>query len=43
VLAGLGSSSQPVRVQVVWPDSRMEEWADVPVDKYTTLRQGTVK
>jgi hypothetical protein len=43
VLAGLGSSSQPVRVQVVWPDGRMEEWADVPVDKYTTLRQGTGK
>ena len=41
VLVGLGSSSQPVRVQVVWPDGRMEEWADVPVDKYTTLKQGT--
>jgi enediyne biosynthesis protein E4 len=43
VLAGFGSSSQPVRVQVVWPDGRMEEWADVPVDKYTTLKQGSGK
>ena len=41
VLAGLGGSADPVRVQVQWPDGRMEQWADVPVDRWTTLTQGT--
>ena len=27
----------------LWPDGRTEEWADVPIDRYTTLVQGTGK
>ena len=41
VLAGLGPSSDPVRVRVVWPGGRVEEWTDVPVDRYTTLTEGS--
>jgi hypothetical protein len=43
VLVGLGSLSGPVRVRVVWPDGRTEEWRDVPIDRYTTLTEGTGK
>ena len=41
VLVGLGSASGPVRVRVIWPDGRAEEWRDVPIDRYTTLTEGT--
>jgi hypothetical protein len=41
VLVGLGTLSDPVRVRVVWPDGRVEQWRDVPIDRYTTLREGT--
>ncbi len=41
VLAGLGASGEPVRVRVVWPSRRVEEWEDVPVDRYTTLTEGS--
>ena len=43
VLVGLGQSAKPVKVRVVWPDGKSEEWSDVPVDKYTTLKEGTGK
>ncbi len=39
VLVGLGDSSQPPRVRVIWPDGRSEEWNSVPVDRYTTLTE----
>ena len=41
VLAGLGSAADRPRVRVQWPDGKTEEWADVPIDRYTTLVQGT--
>lgn len=40
-IVGLGQSTGAVRVRVVWPDGRAEEWPDVAVDRYTTLKQGT--
>jgi hypothetical protein len=40
VLVGLGDSSQPPRVRVIWPDGRSEEWNSVAVDRYTTLTEG---
>ena len=40
VLVGLGPVSQPVRVQVQWPNGASEEWADVAVDRWTTLTEG---
>ena len=41
VLVGLGDSAEPVRVRVIWPSRRVEEWDGVPVDQYTTLREGS--
>ena len=40
VLAGLGSSDTAPRVRVLWPSGRVEEWTDLPVDRYTTLAEG---
>jgi hypothetical protein len=43
VLVGLGDSIEVPRVRVVWPDGKTEEWASVPIDRYTTLAEGTAK
>jgi hypothetical protein len=40
VLVGLGASTGPVRVRVQWPNGTSEEWADVPIDRWTTLTEG---
>ena len=29
------------RIRVIWPSGRVEEWTDVPVDRYTTLKEGS--
>jgi hypothetical protein len=39
VLAGLGDSTEPPTVRVTWPDGRMDEWPNVPIDRYTTLTE----
>ena len=41
VLVGLGDSSEPPRVRVIWPSGRVEEFSGVAVDRYTTLREGS--
>jgi enediyne biosynthesis protein E4 len=41
VLAGLGSDARAPRVRVQWPDGTTEEWRDVPIDRWTVVRQGT--
>ncbi len=41
VLIGLGTSAKPVRVRVIWPDGKTEEWSDLPVNRYTTLKEGS--
>ena len=41
VLVGLGETVGALRARVVWPDGRVEEWSGVPIDRYTTLTQGT--
>jgi hypothetical protein len=43
VLVGLGSASGPVTVRVQWPDGQTEQWADLSVDRWTSLVQGTGK
>jgi hypothetical protein len=40
VLVGLGESASPVRVRVTWPSGRVETSSEIPVDRYTTLREG---
>src|SRR5688572_29919141 len=41
VLVGLGTSTDPVRLKVSWPSGKTEEFGDVPVDRWTTLTEGT--
>jgi hypothetical protein len=41
VLVGLGTTTEAPRVRVLWPDGRTEEWSDVPIDRYTTLVEGS--
>ena len=43
VLVGLGASDEKPRVRVSWPDGRMEEWPELEIDKYITLKEGTGK
>jgi hypothetical protein len=40
VLVGLGDSAEAPRVRVRWPSGRVEEWSDVAIDRYTTLKEG---
>ena len=41
VLVGLGDeTAQELAVQITWPDGRAEEWAGVPVGRYSTLTEG---
>lgn len=39
VLVGLGAALRIQSVRVRWPDGTVEEWKDLPVDKYTTLKR----
>jgi hypothetical protein len=41
VLVGLGPSVHVTAVRAIWPSGRTEEWTDVPVDRWTTLHEGT--
>jgi hypothetical protein len=41
VLAGLGESSVAPRLRVLWPDGMSGTWSAVPIDRYTTLQEGT--
>ena len=38
---GLGAKTEPLRVSVQWPDGQQEVFADVPVDTYSVLVQGS--
>jgi enediyne biosynthesis protein E4 len=40
VLVGLGDATESPRVRVQWPSGEIEEWASLPIDRYTTLTQG---
>jgi enediyne biosynthesis protein E4 len=39
VLVGLGGGLKVKAVRVRWPDGAVEEWKDVRIDQYTTLRE----
>ena len=40
VLVGLGDAAGPVRVRIAWPDGKMEERSNVPIDRYATIIEG---
>ena len=43
VLAGLGDDAAPPPplVRVTWPSGAVEEWSDLPLERYTTLVEGS--
>ena len=41
VLVGLGQATQVEAVRVLWPDGGAEEWKQIPIDTYSTLRHGS--
>ena len=41
VLVGLGTSAEKPNVHVQWPDGRSEEWSEVAVDRWITLKEGS--
>ena len=41
VVVGLGPAEAAPRMRVQWPDGRTEAWPSVPVDRWTTVVQGT--
>jgi hypothetical protein len=41
VLVGLGTSREVTSVRVRWPDGQTEAWPSMPVDRWTTVVQGT--
>ena len=40
VLVGLGETTALNRVRITWPDGTIEERSGVPIDRWTTIRQG---
>ena len=38
---GLGEATRVQAVRAYWPDGQAEEWKEIPIDGYTTLRQGS--
>jgi hypothetical protein len=43
VLIGLGAASQVKSARVRWPNGTVEEWKGLPVDRYTTLKEGAAR
>ena len=41
VLVGLGRSAETPKVRVQWPSGHVEEWSDVAIDRWTTLKEGS--
>jgi hypothetical protein len=41
VVVGLGRSTAVRAIQVIWPSGQVEEWSDMPVDRYTIVREGS--
>ena len=41
VLVGVADAVEAPRVRVQWPDGRTEEWTEVAIDRWTTIREGS--
>ncbi len=41
MLVGLGDQTEITAVEVLWPDGSSEKWTDLPINQYSTIRQGT--
>lgn len=41
VLVGLGEATTVSRIRVVWPSGRVEDWTDIAVGRWITLKEGS--
>jgi hypothetical protein len=41
VLVGLGDATTVPRIRVVWPSGRVEDWTDVALGRWITLKEGS--
>ena len=41
VLVGLGHATKAPKVRVTWPSGLVEEWTEVAINRYTTLKEGS--
>jgi hypothetical protein len=41
VLVGLGDATTVPRIRVVWPSGRVEEWTEIAVARWITLKEGS--
>ena len=41
VLVGLGDAATVRRIRVVWPSGRVEDWTDIAVGRWITLKEGS--
>jgi enediyne biosynthesis protein E4 len=41
VIVGLGNGTAVPRVRVIWPSGRVEDWMDISVGQWITLKEGT--
>jgi len=41
LLIGLGEATEVTRITAKWPDGSIEQWTELPVDKYSTLAKGS--
>jgi hypothetical protein len=39
IVVGLGDSAEPLQVRVTWPNGTVDDWKQVAIDTYSTLRQ----
>ena len=40
VMLGLGDSTAALDIRVTWPGGRTERWSSVPIDRYSTFKEG---
>jgi hypothetical protein len=43
IVVGLGDSSDQPGVRVTWPGGKTENWNSVPIDRYSTLKEGEAR
>jgi enediyne biosynthesis protein E4 len=41
ILVGLGDAASILRIRVVWPSGQVEDWTDISVGRWITLKEGT--
>jgi enediyne biosynthesis protein E4 len=41
LIVGLGAPTDPPRLKITWPSGRVESFDSVPIDRYSTIKEGS--